>query len=214
MQKKPLILVAVILVLVIVLAFVWQKKQAVSQQVDKGQDVSPSIQTVSQEGRYPQHITEIPGTNNVWYAIPEIGIRFIMSKEMAEDLIYSYRGNIGSGAGYVSVVPKDDDTVDFSSKILLSQFGETCKPESGAIGALSRRSNEEMKGFGEIPGVVKRFKDSVVIYGGAQAPCVVSKDRMELFRKIYEGEKGVSRLSRYFHSLDSQDFINSLELTK
>lgn len=204
MQKKSHILVAVILVLVITLAFIWQKERDVPQQMDKGQDVSPSIQTVSQEEHYPQHITEILGTDNVWYAIPEIDVRFVMPRDMAEDLIYAYSGK------------KSDSTliqyeeIGFSSKTLLSAVGKTCSPEGDAIGSLTRILDkpENSKGFADFLGAKKGFKDFYVRYDGAQAVCA-RPDKLEIFEKLHE--EGVSRFGIFFHS---QGFINSLELTK
>lgn len=94
MSKK----LALLILLVIFLAgsiwwyvnnFVIPQPEQVVNTITNSQDKSQSNQ---QESSFsPKHITAIPGSNQVWYEIPEMGIKLLLSKEAAEELVYKYR---------------------------------------------------------------------------------------------------------------------------
>lgn len=48
-----------------------------------------TVKDTGNDEKYPQHIEAIPGNaEEVWYNIPELGIRIKLNKEFAEDLVY------------------------------------------------------------------------------------------------------------------------------
>lgn len=109
MQKKLLILVVVASAVAITLIFVWQKEQS--------NKVPPTANVVkpntAQEEMYPQHIEAIQGSDEVWYNIPEYGVRMRLNKEFAEDLVYRFVHEKNSSG-------EEWGTVYFSLKNLLA----------------------------------------------------------------------------------------------
>ena len=142
MQKKLLIFVVVVLVLIAALFFVWQKKQAEIKQTNKlasqssseNQPQSVILNEPTKKDKItlaPQHIVAIPGSDSVWYEIPELGVRVKLNKKYAEDLIYRpVRLNNASGEEW--------DVAYFSTKTM-TRIDPYCSPENvGSIGALSK----------------------------------------------------------------------------
>ena len=99
MNHKPLFLATALIVLLAIAGVFWymqtqsvamDQSVVVSNPVTKPDSVSvvpPSAHSDS----YPQHIEAIPGnTDEVWYNIPELGIRMKLNKGFAEDLVYQY----------------------------------------------------------------------------------------------------------------------------
>ncbi len=123
MHQKPLFLAIAVIILVAIAGVFWsvQKRQgAMSQPVVTEPVAEAPVQPEPE--KYPQHIETIPGnTDEVWYNIPELGIRMRLNKEFAEDLIY---------------VQDSPSSVYFSTE-KLSQISP-CLPIDGPLGALFR----------------------------------------------------------------------------
>lgn len=123
MQKKGILLVVIVLVVAGGLFFFFQKKQsspALTNNTEKGTQQSGE--------KYPQHIEDIPGSDEVWYGIPEYGVRMRLNKEFAEDLIYSN--------GSVDDASEKQEGIYFSTKAITAVAPE-CSPErGGAFGFL------------------------------------------------------------------------------
>lgn len=84
MPKKLLISAVAILILLGGIVFVWQKN------LQQDVQTSPGVKT-DQHNAYPQHIEAISvNVDEVWYNIPEYGIRMRLNKEFAEDLLYRF----------------------------------------------------------------------------------------------------------------------------
>jgi len=99
MKKTTLYAVALVVVLALLAGvFVWQKGQKqtniqnqTAQQSSEGQPESNPQNEGESEGVFsPQHIVAIPGSQQVWYEVPEMGIKLLLSKEAAEELVYRY----------------------------------------------------------------------------------------------------------------------------
>ena len=98
MSHKPLFLATALIALFVIGGVFWyvQKQEVAVNQPVVTDSVGEAPAQVEPE-KYPQHIEVIPGnTDEVWYNIPELGIRMKLNKEFAEDLIY--RVNDMSGA--------------------------------------------------------------------------------------------------------------------
>lgn len=92
MPKKIYILLALVLALVMSAFALWRVNKKVvapvvtEPTVTQNQLEQPNVESVQE---YSQHIEAIPGnTDEVWYNIPELGIRMKLNKEFAEDLVY------------------------------------------------------------------------------------------------------------------------------
>lgn len=82
----------------------------------------------AEPAKYPQHIEAIPGnTDEVWYNIPELGIRMKLNREFAEDLVYTRGQNRDNGGSSWYVV--------FSTRPLM-EIDDGCSPESMIAGSL------------------------------------------------------------------------------
>lgn len=111
----------------------WQKKQ------DRVIVSSVSIvkSNILSEEKYPQHITEITGSDEVWYSIPELGIRLRLNNEFARDLIYQY----SSLKDETIVDGEKKHTMPFHERVSFStqslQTAEpACVPGSRSIGEI------------------------------------------------------------------------------
>ncbi len=101
MNHKPLFLAVTLAALLSVAGVFWYLKQhsgEVASQPVSSRDVLADAATTTTEteddslaGYSPQHITPIPGSSQVWYEIPEMGIKLLFSKEVAEEIFYNYQ---------------------------------------------------------------------------------------------------------------------------
>lgn len=66
----------------------WQKKQSTETPEVKKTEEQQSEPTLTE--KYPQHIEAIQGSDEVWYNIPELGVRMRLNRGFAEDLVYVY----------------------------------------------------------------------------------------------------------------------------
>lgn len=56
----------------------------------RGENTQPNEIQPIETPDYQQHIVAIPNSDEAWYEIPEIGVKLLVSKVVAEDLIYVY----------------------------------------------------------------------------------------------------------------------------
>lgn len=138
MNQKPLFLAVVLTALVVIggaFCFMSRRLASVNQPVVTDPIVETQAQTELE--KYPQYIEAIPGNvDEVWYNIPEYGVRMRLNKEFAEDLLYSFvRDKNSSGEEW--------DSIYFSGKKLLS-VAPSCKNSLGTLGR-SKGNLREMK---------------------------------------------------------------------
>ncbi len=132
MSYKPLFLATALIVLLAIAGGFWyiQKRQIVVDQPVVTDSVGEAPAQVEPE-KYPQHIEVIPGnTDEVWYNIPELGIRMKLNKEFAEDLVYS-NGMIDDDG-----TPRDG--IYFSTQAITEAAPECAPGRGGAFGVVSK----------------------------------------------------------------------------
>ena len=122
-QKKTVVGILFVVVFAIAGVFVWEKRgnqifsknqQSSSNQVQA--DIQNNTQVKSDEAPLAQHITAIPGSNQVWYEVPEIGIKLLVSKEAAEEILYRHRAIDDRGSDSTKRVA----SVSFFSKKIIA----------------------------------------------------------------------------------------------
>ena len=203
MSKKFLITIALAAPLLISGGyFIWQRQQAIPTPTsvvtelytfDPAVDIPVQTESVPELAFSSQHITAIPGSNQVWYEIPEMGIKLLLSKEAAEELVYKYSSKRDAGI-FVEVngleadlkTVKDVEGASFSSKHVL-EYNKTCnRPVCG--------TDDIAFSFAKVPGkymneelafgmkFLKQFKDFYLVTGAPpQAVPFVTKDEEEWF---------------------------------
>lgn len=151
MQKHFLLVIA----LLVTVGALWymEKRQAAlnppvvtDPAVEPGQEPTPSL-----ESSYSRHIEAIPGnTDEVWYNIPEYGVRMRLSQEFAEDLIYSFVHEKNTNLN------EEWDAVYFSTESLTA-VDKGCSPEEGSpLGVITK-----------IKGNVAELAKTDVVYSSA-----------------------------------------------
>jgi hypothetical protein len=126
MQNKLLISAVAILILLGGVIFVWQKNLQQNAQTLSMVKTEDKGDKTAQQNEYPQHIEAISGNaDEVWYSIPELGVRMKLNKEFAEDLIYI----------------QDDPSVVYFSTKKLSQISP-CLPIDGPFGSLFKAKGD------------------------------------------------------------------------
>jgi hypothetical protein len=199
MQKKLLVLIVVILVLVAALFFALRTKQ--------NNQVLPLVSVVkpdtTQDKMYPQHLEVIQGSNEVWYNIPEIGVRMRLNKEFAGDLIYSF-------VHEKSTDPDENwDAVYFSTKSLTG-IDKGCSPEEGnPLGVMTKTKGNVSELAKTEEFYSSRLKDIIQIgeyfymWTGPQATCwdpknddAIQKVRgAEIYKAIQDGVKTIQLIT-------------------
>ena len=167
---------------------VWRKKQSAPQptvpmvQVDGGKQ---SDIPQSQADAYPQHIEAISGTDEVWYNIPEYGVRMRLNKEFAEDLIYS--------SGMTDDYGEKSDGIYLSTKNIATVAPE-CSPERGGAFGFMFKLKGDMKEMAKNDEYLEARVDRYVqigeyFYGVSepQAPCW-NPDNDEAIEKATSGQ--------------------------
>lgn len=116
----------------------WQKKQDTTA-VSPENIVKPSALP---EGKYPQHITEIAGSDEVWYSIPELGVRMRLNRGFAEDLVYIYsKSESDVNEGQKKYFVPFEERVDFST-YSLQRIEPACVPGTRSIGEILKESGD------------------------------------------------------------------------
>lgn len=183
MKQKPLSFAALVMTLFVVGGILWGIRQ---YRVDV--QIGPSVTTDSvsetpaqtEPGKYPQHIEAIPGNaDEVWYNIPECGVRMRLNREFAEDTQYIFANERGSQR-------QGCDTLYFSSR-KLSVIAPTCA--FGSIGVISIFQSGEAKGH-EALDSIKPLSDLDILFSGPQNQkyhCWDSVPEAEL-REVFPGK--------------------------
>jgi hypothetical protein len=78
--------------------FVWQKKQ--SMQISEVKQIEEEQAEPTPAEKYPQHIEAIQGSDEVWYNIPELGVRMRLNRGFAEDLVYGIDATYGDAVSF------------------------------------------------------------------------------------------------------------------
>lgn len=206
MNKRNIVIVVCVLVVLALSGVVWYGKNAKREPVLDSQQPSQmvteddnSLQT--QPNLYPQHIVAIPGSDQVWYEIPELGVRMKLNKEFAGDLIYKQL--------------EDSFSVVLSLKSVTA-LNEECAPKSngtgGLFGALFKvkgNAKEEAKTDKYLAARVNEYVQiSEYYYGLSEAQAVCWNQNQEAdVRKVFPGSydgSGAKSIS---------DGIKTLQLT-
>lgn len=198
MQKKLLIFLVAALVLIVAAIFVWQTKQ--NSQTSPVGTIKPDT---TQEKTYPQYTEVIQGSNEAWYNIPEIGVRMRLSKEFADDLIYSF-------VHEKSTDPDENwDAVYFSTKSLTA-VDMGCSPEEGGpLGVITKIKGNASELAKTDEFYSSRLKDIIQIgeyfymWTGPQATCwdpknddAIQKVRgAEIYKAIQDGLKTIQLIT-------------------
>jgi hypothetical protein len=200
MNHKPLFLTVALIALLVVVGAFWFMKQrqgAMNQPIVTEPVAQDPIQTEAE--KYPQHIEAIPGnTDEVWYNIPELGIRMKLNKEFAEDLVYAYsKSDEELTKEEQKYTLPFHERVDFSSYSLIVKES-ACKPGSRAIGEIIKESGD-VKDWSVVDGYFDsriQLPNFFVVFGipvGQDNPntpmCYLSDGSRWSLSKISESEK-------------------------
>ncbi len=180
MNHKPLFLATALLVTGSVF---WWMSQRQPVPVDQPVVTDSAVEAPAQvePEKYPQHIEAIPGnTDEVWYNIPEMGIRMKLNKGFAEDLVYS-NGMIDDDG-----TPRDG--LYFSTQAIAEAAPECAPGRGGAFGVVSKIAGTveeaDKSGIGGVDGYfLSRLKTGMVvqlpgffvIWAGPQAVCAFTE---------------------------------------
>lgn len=173
----------------------WQKKQ--------NSEVSAPVTIVkpevNQNESYPQHIEAIQGSNEVWYNIPEYGVRMRLNKKFAEDLIYSFVHEKNANFN------EEWDAIYFSTKSLTA-IDKGCSPEEGnPLGVITKIKGNATELAKTEEFVSSRLQDIIQIgdyyymWTGPQATCWIPKNDdaiqkvrgAEIYKAIQDGVKTI-----------------------
>lgn len=169
---KKFLLISIVLFAVVLVSGCNKQEPQVPKQEEK-QPVAqenPSQEIKSKETLEEQN--EVDEENLVYYKIPELGIKFKIEKELADELIY-----------YIEVAP-DDSRFKYTrlSSKELSKLNEYCQVEYGPMGTLVRVEgfpsdyDEPLKNIQR-----KNFYDGgdfFVYFSSSQTPCM-NQEEME-----------------------------------
>ncbi|MGB4833627.1 MAG: hypothetical protein WBP40_01195 [Candidatus Moraniibacteriota bacterium] len=196
MNQKPLLLAITLIALLVIAGAFWYLQNRPPMAVNQPIGITePVVETpvLAEPEEYPQHIENIPGnTDQVWYAIPELGVKLLLYRDGAEDTVYKY--NLVKNT-VVTVDPRtgEEEYGDVSGVVLYSKlvlkYNQTCgTPACRAdgfqfgIGKVSGIYNNHPLAFGSK--LIKQFKDFYLITGGS--PQVVPFANEEEERKFNE----------------------------
>lgn len=196
MNHKALFLAVTLIALLVIGEVFWLMQEhqvATHQPVVTESVVETPVQTEPEQDFSPQHITPIPGSNQAWYEVPEMGIKLLLSREAAEELVYEYSPKKDAGIfvevnGLESDLKnvKDVEGISFFSKHIL-EYNKTCnRPACG--------TDDITFSFAKVPGkymneelafgmkFLKQFKEFYLVTGAPpQAVPFATKDEEEWF---------------------------------
>jgi len=138
----------------------------------------------------------------VWYDIPELGVRFKVSPEVKNELVYK---NVTLSRGLEEGESGKTALVSFSTKTLES-ISESCSAEDGPVGVISRRVGPPSNpiapcGSGQ---KIKEFSGGYFCYTHSQALCTWTDEDYE----EYEREP----VMKYNHIFTSEEFWAAAEV--
>ncbi|TXH02422.1 MAG: hypothetical protein E6R05_04220 [Candidatus Moraniibacteriota bacterium] len=178
MSKKLLLLLALAVLLGVSVFYVWKQSTVVAPTTHEPMVMPEPTPEPVAPVEYSQHIEIIPGnTDEVWYNIPEWGVRMKLNKGFAEELIYS--------DGMMDDFGKSQDGIYFSTKNI-TQVASECGPKrGGAFGVLYKRN-----------GIAKEdAKDDFLLERDLQ-------DRVVQFNGFYVGYAGPQALCAFIDHID------------
>lgn len=201
MKKKILISIILVLVIIAGVTGFWQWKQIEQQrQIKHVQNQQQAIQN-----------NNTNQNDLVWYEIPELGIKFKIEKDIADELIYEYTGEaIPTG---INGKPESKvRTIYFSTKKLTSIDPKNCAAKDGPIGLISRYEGgadthyaTKDKNIG-----IRQLENFVISYAGPQAVCFSRKnaENPSNMQLLTEANK---KYGKFFYS---EEFLKSIESIK
>lgn len=137
------------------------------------------------KNNHESNILDCEINNKVYFDVPELGVKFLIDKNIKDDLIYKYyTGTASNSLGYVSFSTKSLIELDSacSSKVSVAPLGILLK-NKGKFNALSHSDGLNMN-----KADYKQFDDYYIIYNSPQAPCsensLVNKYALDLLDKI------------------------------
>jgi len=183
-NTRKIIIGIAVMCLILIGMLVFQKK-------DTGKNLPVENVEVEKES----NIEEISNSDLVYYKIPEMGIKFKVKKELAEELIYFVEDDVkllfqgdNSDTGLI---------VYFSTK-KLAEIDDYCSAENGPLGSITRVNNdyEKYKGLDYYKGrPYKDFDNFFILYGGSQAPCTLIKNNEEWEKSFEYNERNKGYLN-------------------
>ncbi len=210
MNHKPLFLTVTLIALLAIAGVFWyrQQRQVSVKTPSVAEPVTQMpVQTepVTDPSQYPQHIEAIPGnTDEVWYNIPELGIRMKLNKEFAEDLVYSV-----SSIKQTYAENEVYDVAYFSTRSMMN-IDTFCAPEKGSPdGAVSRNRGIARDVTKDNDYIISRLDTIIQIgnfyymYSKPQATCwdpSLTPEILKLGTNRYQG-KGVMSLDEGFKNI-------------
>lgn len=188
MNQRSIFLTVTFVALLVIGGAFWmmQKRQAVSQPVVTVPVVETSAQ--AEPEKYPQHIEVIPdNTDEVWYNIPEYGVRMKLNSEFADDLIYRFVHEKNTKG-------EEWDTVYLTTKSLLD-VDAGCSDALGAMGRSEGRDGSEKNQLGYYESeyfgqVIFQLSQQFIYWQGPQSICWDQENEEEVrktFPKQYDG---------------------------
>jgi len=197
-MSKKLLILSILTFVVAGGVWLYINNRVVSQPTQTSNTITTNPQEKTQlnqqeESFSPQHIMAIPGSNQVWYEIPEMGIKLLLPKEGAEELVYRYspKKDVGifvemHGVESDLKMVKDVEGVSFSSKHVL-EYNKTCnRPYCGtedisfSLAKVPEKYMNETLAFGTK--FLKQFPNFYLITGAPpQAVPFSTKDEEEWF---------------------------------
>ncbi|MFZ1654429.1 MAG: hypothetical protein WAT84_01200 [Candidatus Moraniibacteriota bacterium] len=198
MNHKSLFLTVALIALLVIAGAFWciqnRPPMTVNQPVvETPVQVEPQAEPGVNPDTYPQHIETIPGNaDEVWYNIPELGIRMKLNREFAEDLVYFPDGDSVYADAY------------FSTKLLMEIDSMNCSARTAPLGFIYRQSGtiEDAAYHRELPwdyvnleklGFIRRFPGFFVEYTGPQAACYDERKLSETQRASLMQIEGLYR---------------------
>jgi hypothetical protein len=195
MKNKNLVLVVVLVAAMVAVGIFWlgmSKIEPVSVDPLQWKSVSEGEKT-----------SDTQTNETVWYEVPELGVKFLVPKDFAQDLIYSYAGEYAQHDSNGKVVGKKVKSVNLSTKSVVSSLGKSCSPELDGLGSISRYEGN-MNQYDVIKNAddVKQLRAFAIHYSGSQSVCA-DKEKSK--------EEIVSATKKYLEFFSSKEFLDSME---
>ena len=164
MPKKIILLLSLTLLLSVAAFVLWRMDKSsvpvvTPEPVPEEVSETPQASSEAESFAYQQYIEAIPGnTDEVWYNIPELGVRMKLNKEFAEDLIYKFSYEVDSEGSQW-------EAAYFSTKALTT-IDNGCSPEEGSPLGVLTKSMGNVQQFAKTDVYFSSRLDSIVQIGG------------------------------------------------
>lgn len=192
MSKKSIAFLSIFFVSAVLIiggVYYWQRK-------DRGVTVKPT--PVEENGKISETDTE----DLVWYEVPELGVRFKVTPEEKDELVYAnvpLSRELKKGeSGKTALISLSTKTLELVSK--------DCSAEDGPLGAISRRVGPPTDpnrpcGSGH---KVKEFPGGYFCYTHSQSSCTDTPEQYN--------EQVMPLAEKYNQLFLSEDFWNKAEI--